>query len=275
MFQFQARKTDGRLSQTASLLELIYHATVRNVRKTHSNAIIGILLNMLQTMTLVAVFYVMFAILGLRGSMIRGDFLLYIMSGIFMYMTHVKTLGAVVGSEGPASPMMQHAPMNTFVAIVSAALAELYIQVLSVVVVLYIYHIAFQRITIEQPGPAMAMLLMGWFSGFAVGMVFLSLKPWFPHFVGVGSTIYTRANMIASGKMFLANTLPFNLLAMFSWNPLFHIIDQARGFTFINYNPHYSNWVYPLVVSIVLMMIGFMGEAYTRKHASLSWGARR
>jgi len=65
------------------------------------------------------------------------------------------------------------------------------------------------------------------------------------------------------------------MLVLFDWNPLFHIIDQARGFTFINYNPHYSNWVYPLLVSIALLMIGFMGEAYTRRHASRSWGARR
>ncbi|SMH43661.1 ABC transporter permease [Maritimibacter sp. HL-12] len=275
MFQFQSRRSEGRFSKAISLLETTYHATVRNIRKTHSNALVGIVMNMLQTMILVAVFYVMFAILGLRGAMIRGDFLLYIMSGIFMYMTHIKTLSAVVGSEGPASPMMQHAPMNTFVAIISAALSQLYTQVLSVVVVLYIYHIAFQPIEIQQPAAAMGMLLLGWFSGFAVGLVFLALKPWFPDFVSVGSMIYIRANMIASGKMFLANTLPFNMLALFSWNPLFHVIDQARGFTFINYNPHYSNWVYPLGFSIIVTMIGFMGEAYTRKHASLSWGARR
>ena len=30
------------------------------------------------------------------------------------------------------------------------------------------------------------------------------------------------------------------MLTIFDWNPLFHTIDQARGFTFINYNPHYS-----------------------------------
>jgi ABC-type polysaccharide/polyol phosphate export permease len=65
------------------------------------------------------------------------------------------------------------------------------------------------------------------------------------------------------------------VLVMFTWNPLFHIIDQARGFVFINYNPHHSNWLYPLLVSLGLMMIGFMGEAFTRKHVSISWGARR
>ena len=272
---FQVSQQQSRLSQWVSLFEVIYHATVRNVRKSHANAFVALLLNIFQTMTLVFIFYLMYAVLGLRGSMIRGDFLLYIMSGIFLYMTQVKTMGAVVGSEGPTSTMMQHAPMTTFVAIMSAALSQLYIQVLSVVVVLYVYHIAFTPITIYDPAGAFGMMLLAWFSGIGVGLIFLAIKPWFPQVASVGSTIYARANMIASGKMFLANTTPYYILVMFTWNPLFHIIDQARGFVFINYNPHYSNWLYPLVVSTTLLMLGFMGEAYTRKHASISWSARR
>ena len=272
---FQVGQQQSRVSQVAALFEVIYHATVRNIRKTHSNALAGIFLNMLQNLTLVLVFYVMYAVLGLRGTIIRGDFLLYIMSGIFLYMTQIKTMGAVVGSEGPASAMMQHAPMNTFVAIMSAALAQLYTQVLSVVVLLYVYHIAFTPITIYQPAQAFAMLLLAWYSGLGIGLIFLAIKPWFPQVAGVGSTIFARANMIASGKMFLANSTPYYILVMFTWNPLFHIIDQARGFVFINYNPHHSNWLYPVLVAVALMMIGFMGEAFTRKHVSLSWGARR
>ena len=106
-------------------LELIYHSIVRDIRKSHGNAFLSILLNMLQAAMFVISFYVMFTILGLRSSAVRGDFLLYIMSGIFLFMTHTKTLGAVVASEGPASPMMKHAPMNTLVAIASAALGTL------------------------------------------------------------------------------------------------------------------------------------------------------
>ena len=272
---FQVSQEQSTLSQAVGILEVIYHATVRNVRKTHANAIAGLLLNILQTLMLVAIFYLMYSLLGMKGTALRGDFLLYIMSGIFLYMTQIKTMGAVVGSEGPASPMMHHAPMTTFVAIMSAALSQLYIQVLSVVVVLYIYHIGFVRISIENWSGVFAMLLLAWFSGVALGLIFLSIKPWFPQVASIGSTIYARANMIASGKMFVANTLPAKMLAMFSWNPLFHIIDQARGYAFINYNPHHSNWLYPLILSIALMMIGFMAEAYTRKNVSISWGARR
>ncbi|PIE09758.1 MAG: ABC transporter permease [Rhodobacterales bacterium] len=272
---FQVYQSQTKFSATVAMMEVIYHATVRQLRKTHSNALVGLFLNVMQTMMLVAVFYFMYSVLGLRGTMIRGDFLIYIMSGIFLYMTHVKTLGAVAGSEGPTSAMMQHAPMNTFIAISSAALSQLYIQVLSVVLVLGIYHIGFKPLDFEDMPGTFGMLLLAWYSGLSVGLIFLALKPWFPQFVSVGSQLYTRANMIASGKMFVANTLPFYMLAMFRWNPLFHIIDQARGYAFINYNPHYSNWEYALMVSIALMMIGLMGEAYTRRYASASWNARR
>ncbi|MAM63479.1 ABC transporter permease [Maritimibacter sp. UBA3975] len=272
---FRVETQPSRLAAISGLLERIYHATVHNVRKTHSNALMGLFINMLQTMMLVAVFYVMYSVLGLRGAMLRGDFLLYIMSGIFLYMTQTKTMGAVVGADGPASPMMQHAPMSTFISIAANSFGALYIQILSVVVVVYIYHIAFNPVEIQNMAGVFMMLLLAWFSGIGIGMVFYALKPWFPQFATVGSTIFARANMIASGKMFVANTLPFHLLALFSWNPLFHIIDQARGFMFINYNPHYSSWLYPLIVSTVLLVIGFMGESYTRKHASLSWNARR
>ncbi len=273
MFRVETRPS--KISRIVGIFELIYHVTVHGLRKSHANALMGLFINMLQTMILVAVFYVMYSVLGLRGSLIRGDFLLFIMSGIFLYMTQTKSMAAIVGADGPASPMMQHAPMSTFVSIVANSLGALYIQILSVAVVLYIYHIAFKPVEIYSMSGVFFMLLMAWYSGIGIGMVFYALKPWFPQFATVGSTIYTRANMVASGKMFVANTVPFNVLVLFTWNPLFHIIDQARGFAFINYNPHFSNWVYPLIVSTVLLVIGFMGESYTRKHASLSWDARR
>lgn len=272
MFQIQNKRPSG-LYSAFSILELIYHATVREVRKSHGNALIGLVLNMMQTIVLVLAFYVMFSVLGLRGSAIRGDFLLYIMSGIFLFMTHTKAMGAVVGSDGPSSPMMKHAPMNTVVSITSAAIAALYIQVLSVLVVLFFYHTAFSPITIYNFAGAFGMILLAWATGIAVGMVFLALKPWYPGFVGLASTIYARANMIASGKMFVAKTLPGSMLALFDWNPLFHAIDQARGFVFINYTATVSSIGYPVKVAIVLIMIGLMGEFYTRKHASLSWSA--
>ncbi len=273
MFQQSAPRT--KLGATVNIAELIFHTVVRNVRKSHNNAFMAIFMNMLQTIIFVLAFYVMFSILGLRGQSIRGDFMVYLMSGIFLYMTHTKTLGAVVGSEGPASPMMQHAQMNTIISIASAAIGALYVQILSASAILFVYDVAFTPVSFDDPIGTFAMLLLAWFTGLALGLVLLALKPWFPTGVKIFTTIYQRANMIASGKMFVANSLPGYMLVMFDWNPLFHAIDQARGYAFINYNPHNSNWQYAFWVGVTFIMLGLMGEFYTRKHASLSWSARQ
>ena len=51
--------------------------------------------------------------------------------------------------------------------------------------------------------------------------------------------------------------------------------DDKQALEIGAYNPRNSDWEYALYVSIVLIMIGLMGEFYTRRHASASWGARR
>ena len=75
--------------------------------------------------------------------------------------------------------------------------------------------------------------------------------------------------------LFLANTLPSSVLPYFLWNPLFHAIDQARGFAFINYNPMNTWLYYPLIFSLCVIIVGMLGEFYTRNRASLSWAARQ
>ncbi|MFC3119136.1 ABC transporter permease [Jhaorihella thermophila] len=272
---FGYRHANSRLGAALATGEVIFHNAARKVRAKHNNAILSLVISVLQSLILIAVFYGMFELLGMRRTAVRGDFLLYLMSGVFLFQVHIKAVAAVQGAEGPTSPMMLHAPMNTFIAIAAAALSALYLQILTVAVILFLYDALVNPITIEQPVPALGMLLLAWFSGIGVGLVFLAIKPWFPTASGILSTIYQRANMLFSGKMVLANSLPAYMLPVFDWNPLFHAIDQARGFVFINYYPHVTSWHYTLWVGLALCMIGLMGEFYTRRHSSLSWFARR
>ncbi len=272
---FQVRPRETTFSKVITFSELIYHNVVRSVRKSHSNALMSIVTNMMQMIIFVLAFYIMFAVLGLRGSLaIRGDFMVFLMTGIFLFMTHIKTVGAVSGSEGPASPMMKHASMNTSIAIAAAAISQLYIQFMSLFVIMFAYHVLVTPFEVQDVAGVMLMITLAWFTAVAIGLVFLALKPWSPGLAGILSTIYQRANMIASGKMFAANSLTPAMLNMFDWNPLFHCIDQARGFAFVNYVPRNSNIEYPLVVGLIFLMIGLMGEFYTRRHASASWSAR-
>jgi ABC-type polysaccharide/polyol phosphate export permease len=272
MFRPDVRTT--RLGSAFAMLEVIFHASVRSIRKSHRNAAFGLVMNMVQSAIFVGVFLLTFYIIGIRSSPLRGDFILYIMTGVFMFMTHVKALGAVSGAETSTSPMMKHAPMNPIVSICAAALSTLYIQIISAAAILFLYHTLWTPVTIDQPIGTLCMLLLAWASGCAIGMMFMAARPWNPALIGILAMVYQRLNMIASGKMFLANSTPPHIRAWFDWNPLYHVIDQTRGFVFLNYSPHYSSIDYAVKVTLICILIGLMGEFYTRRHASISWGAK-
>jgi ABC-type polysaccharide/polyol phosphate export permease len=256
-------------------LELIYHVAVRNLRKTHNNAVLGLVMSIVQSLLMLLIMYFMMSLFGMRRVAVRGDFMLYVMSGVFMFMTHIKAIGAVSHADGPTSQMMMHAPMNPVISIMGAALSSLYQQTLSASVILFVYHTMWNPITIDEPTGMLGMFLLSWFTGVGIGMVFLSAKPWQPEAVGILVMLYQRANVIASGKMVLANNLAPKRRDWFDWNPLFHTIDQARGFIFLNYAPRYTDYYYAIYYALVCMMIGLMAEFFTRQHASASWGKRR
>ena len=66
--------------------------------------------------------------------------------------------------------MMQHAPMNTIISICSAALGALYVQVLSLFVILFVYHVAFTPLEIDDPFGAFGMLVLAWFYRCRIGV---------------------------------------------------------------------------------------------------------
>ncbi len=272
---FDTRRSASPVASAFRMAELVYHSTVREVRRGHRNALAGLLIAMAQSIIFVMAFYMMFALVGIRGSAIHGDYMLYLMSGVFLYMFHTRTVQAVFRAEGPASNMMLHAPLNPWVAMTAAALGALYLQLLSLLTLLFLYHVAWSPITIDDPVGAMGMVLLAWFSGFAVGVVLYAARPWAPDMSQLLANVWTRMNMVFSGKMFVANVLPGFLMMYFSWNPLFHLIDQARGFVFLNYAPRFTSWHYALWVSLGIFAVGLMAENFTRKHASRSWSAGR
>ncbi|MGR3616898.1 MAG: ABC transporter permease [Paracoccaceae bacterium] len=271
---FQRRQQNNKFIGALVMAEVTYHSIVRNVRARNNNAFVALGSSMLKVIMFVAAFYLMFSLLGLRGSAVRGDFLLYILSGIFLFLVHNQTISAVASSGGLNGPLMQHAPMNSIVAILSGALGVLYINFFTLALVLFCYHVLVFPFEIYRPLGAIGMVFLAWFTGIAIGLLFLVIRPWFPRMTGIIQMVYMRANMIASGKMFLGNSIPGYMLPMFEWNPLFHCIDQARGFMFINYNPLFSDWHYAFYVGVGFIVVGLMIEFVTRRSVSASWGAR-
>ncbi|MEE9454478.1 MAG: ABC transporter permease [Paracoccaceae bacterium] len=257
-----------------SFADLLYHSVVREVRTSSGNASLGLLLAIAQSMIMLAIFALMYTVLGLKSFAIRGDFVIFLLTGIFLFLTHNKAIQSVMKAASPTSAMMMHAPMNTFISFLSVALSGLYLQLLSIVIILFAVHVLRGGLEFYNPAGLFFPFFMAWASGIGIGMLFLVLKPFAPKFVPMLSMMYRRANMITSGKMMPANYMTAGMVSWFDWNPLFHVIDQARGAAFVNYVPLRSNMEYPVYFTLTALLIGLMVEFWLRKNMSESWGKR-
>jgi ABC-type polysaccharide/polyol phosphate export permease len=100
--------------------------------------------------------------------------------------------------------------------------------------------------------------------------MFLLLVPLAPKLMKTVAKVYMRAQMVTSGKFMPAAYLPSSLFGWFDWNPLFHCIDQARLATFVNYNKEVSSMSYPIWFTAIFIVLGLMGELWSRKNLSAS-----
>jgi len=272
----ESRRNKNLLQAFFSLSGLIYHSTVREVRKSSgNNAILGLLNEIGTSLLMVGMFWVMYTFMGLKGLTIRGDFMIFLMTGIFLFLTHNKAIGAVMSAANAGNPIMKHSPMTTIVTIFSASFAALYLQVLAFVVILTLLHVLRGDLEIFNPAGLFLPFILSWASGCTIGLLFMNLKPLAPKAVTMLSTIYKRANMITSGKMIPANMMSAKMVAFFDWNPIFHTIDQARGAAFVNYLPRNSNLDYTIWFVVISLIIGLMGERWLSKNMSSSWGKAR
>lgn len=248
----------GIISSGHAFVDLVHHAAIRDIRRRHQHPVAGIMMEIAQMVLLVGGFYLMTTVMHVGSAPIRGEQLLYLVTGIFFFQVHVRTVSAVMQAEGPRSQIMRNRRMSPAVAIAAAGIASLYMQVIAAAIVLGTYHAAVGGIEIERPAGFAATFALSWLFGLGVGLMLVSVKGKAPAVGNLLMQAYSRANILASGQMFVANMLPTSLLAWFSWNPLFHLVDQARGFAFVNYQPWFTSLAYPAVATLAVFSAGVL-----------------
>lgn len=255
--------------------DLLYHSIVRGVRQSNVNPVTGLLRDILQSLLIVAFFLFLTTFLGSKGSAIRGNEMLFVMSGVFLFLVHIKAIREIQSTKGPLNKMNLHTHVTSVLNLLASTFATLYIQIISFFVILYFTHVLIEPVVIYYPPGVALGFFAAWFSGLAIGNLFLSLNIFFPKAMSTITMLYIRLNMIFSGKIVLASTIPAFMYPMFAWNPLFHVIDHARSAAFINYTARRTDITYAFWVSFAILVISFMIDHWARKYASESWAARQ
>ena len=269
------RSKDSLVREIVRFLDLLFHTTVRNVRESSVNPIISIIFQVLTSVMLIFVFIFFIRVLGTKTIAIRGNEIQFVMCGVQLFMIHNAALGAASGAGGVRNVMTLHTHITHFMLVLAAGLASLYIQILAILIVLPVVHIIFEPIEFQSLNSFCYALFLAWASGLAIGYVLSGLQPYAPKAIGLITVLYMRANMIFSGKMMVANTIPAFMLPFFYWNPLFHTIDYARGASFINYTPRLTDINYALTLTLILIPIGMILQKNANSKVSDSWRKRQ
>ncbi|RED18499.1 ABC transporter permease [Pontivivens insulae] len=240
-------------------MDTLYISIIREFRGATGGKITGFIFKFMRPVFLLGAFYVIYEIVG-RLPVIRGDFMLYLLTGIFLYLAHIQAVKQIKGMGHNQAGMMFYAKTSTLVNIMSTAINEAYILAISIILILLVIFLYRGELDIYNPPGLLAPLALAWASGLAVGLLFMAFTPFAPGIIPGLYNVYRRLQMITSGKMFVANSLPLATLPFFSWNPLFHTIDQARGETFVNYTPMRTNIEYPLQFTVVAITLALIVE---------------
>ena len=250
-------------------MDLVYHSVVREVRAQSGNATFGILKEVSTIGVFLGLFYMIAVFMG-SGVAIRGNIIMFLLTGIILFLTHIKAISSVRGASTATSAIMMHAPMTVILSILAKAFAGLYLQFVAVLLIVTAFWIFGVDLSVNHPAGLVLPVFFAWASGISIGMVFMTLAPMFPFIIKTISPIYQRAQMFTSGKFLPAAYMPTAMIGWFSWNPLFHTIDQARVATFVNYNSDATNMSYPIWFTLVALLFGLMGEFWARNTLSKS-----
>jgi len=254
---------------TLEFMELVFHSVVREVRTQSGNATFGVLKEVSNIVVFLALFYMISVFMG-RGAAIRGSLFVFLLTGIVLFLTHIKAIASVKGASTATSAIMMHTPMTVILSIIAKAIAGLYLQFVAVLIIVLFLWVFGADLTISNPGGLVLPAFLAWSSGIGVGMVLMTIAPMLPFIIKTVSPVYQRAQMFTSGKFIPAAYMPTAMVGWFSWNPLFHTIDQARVAAFVNYNSDVTSISYPIWFTLVALLIGLMGEFWAKKTLSKS-----
>jgi len=244
----------------AKHLVVLYATTVREIRNSAGNSQLGLVMNILQTLAFVAVFYFMFVIVGRRDAGLRGDTVMFLLSGVLLYRLHVNVINKVRGAVSGNLALINYEPTKSVIFVWARALAALYEFFLVSALMVGVYALAMGGVEMHRPSQLVAPILLSWASGVGIGQITMYAEAhigWF----SIVSQFYQRILMFTSGKFFVANAVPSMVLPYLWWNPLFHAIDISRGALFVNYAPRNSSMVFLVGLTLLLLAVGGLMES--------------
>ena len=246
---------------------LLAHAlAVQNIARQATGGF-GLLSAFAMPVAMCAGFLIAYEFIGLFRPAVRGDIVIFLLTGIFLFQMTARSRSAADLNGGGA--LMWHQPVQPALVVWSSAIGTLYVVLTAMAIILTGAWLWRAAPPVADPAGLAAPLLLAWLFGIGSGMAISGIA----RYAGGGQimgVMWTRAMFLTGGVFFLASTVPGWMRPWFDWNPLFHIIDQMRAAAFVNYAGGDTSLSYAAKVVAGLLLVGHALERKVRADFSIS-----
>jgi capsular polysaccharide transport system permease protein len=195
--------------------------------------------------------------LGFRTPPLGTNFAIFYASGLLPFFMFMTTAAKVQQSIGYSKRLLAY-PRVTFMDTLIARFAlNLLTQATVSLVILFIILSTSETRTILHLGRLLNAYAMAAAVGFGIGALNSVLVARNPIWSTVWSVI-TRPLVLVSGVIFLHDRVPEPYDRWLEWNPLVHVVGEARRAFYYSYRGAYVDEVYTYGFALVTTVIGLL-----------------
>lgn len=185
------------------------------------------------------------------------SFALFYASGLVPFLAYLDVSGKVSQSLNFSRPLLIYPALNYCDALFARLILNMATQTLIGCLIFLIIIITFETRAVLAPEKFFLVFAMLASLSFAVGVINCVLISLFPLWQQVWAII-NRPLLLVSCVFFLFDSVPKPFQDWLWWNPIIHIIGQARSSFYPGYSAEYVMIEYVLGSSIALTAFGFV-----------------
>ncbi|MCF3595130.1 ABC transporter permease [Rhodobacteraceae bacterium LMO-12] len=250
------KQSNPAIPRRTGTIRTVIALLLREMSTTYGRSALGYVWAVLEPAGGIAMMTIVFSF-AFRSPAIGTNFPLFFASGILPFMAYSTTAQKVSVSLRFSRSLLFY-PGVTFVdAILGRFLMNVITEIMIAVVVLSGIIIAFDlQVILDLPALAFAFT-MAFALGLGIGTMNCYLLSMYPIWE-VTWAILNRPLFIISCIFFLFDTIPLPYRDWLWWNPLVHLVGEARSGVYSTYDASYVSPLYVFSVALVTFAAGLL-----------------
>ncbi|NHQ75674.1 ABC transporter permease [Roseovarius gahaiensis] len=241
-----------RFASVRSISALI----LREMTTTYGRSPGGIIWAILEPAGAIALLVTIFSI-GFRSPQLGTNFAIYYASGMLPFMMFVSTSGKVQQAINYSRQLLNYPRVSFMDALLARLLLNVLIQAIISTIILTFILVTWDTRTVFVVGRVLNAYAMAIALGFGVGMLNCVLISRNPVWASVWS-VATRPLVLISGVIFLHDRIPDPYRTWLEWNPLVHVVGEARRGFYYSYTADYVSISYTYGFAGVCAVLGLL-----------------